>query len=176
MSTMHRQLPHITNLIDEVDTIIIDRTILEDGSIKSSGLYTIKNEIVDDRNIARITPNDKDHIHNRNLTITDDNGKMVLMCVNDNRNCLRNALHIYSPAGFLLGTVRERHFKWKADYDICTGNQEVIFLVTHDSSASYLIIKIKQKIGKDMVAALSSSHGENGEVIYSIISKYFESI
>lgn len=49
-----------------------------------------------------------DIINTRNLTINDDNGKMVLMCEIDKINCLRNALHIYSPSGFLLGTVKDR--------------------------------------------------------------------
>ncbi|CAG2227329.1 unnamed protein product [Mytilus edulis] len=165
---MHRKLPQIFNLLDEVDTIIIEQTKLDDRSIQSSSVYTIRNDNADDKNIARVTEDAEDIINTRNLTINDDNGKMVLMCEIEKINCLRNAMHIYSPSGFLLGTVKDRYFKWKADYDICTGNQNVMFLISLGSFASYLTIKMKQTNGKAVVATVSPSHWQNGEVIYRI--------
>ncbi|CAG2234437.1 unnamed protein product [Mytilus edulis] len=83
-----------------------------------AGEYKISETIVDDRKIAMITPTHEDKHQSKNLIIMDDTDKILLEGIYFKRKCTRNALNIYSPAGFLLGTVKERYLKWSADYAI----------------------------------------------------------
>ncbi|XP_071177588.1 uncharacterized protein [Mytilus edulis] len=111
MSILHRKLPHIINLVDEVDTIIIDQTEAGNGRTSSSGEFIISDGVIGDNRIVKISPNnehDEGHHLDAHMIIMDDQGNILLKGVHIKQKCLRTFLNIYSPAGFILGSVRER--------------------------------------------------------------------
>ncbi|CAG2254171.1 unnamed protein product [Mytilus edulis] len=165
MSESNNKLSLNIKLIDEVDTIICERKI--------TGVYLIKEDTVNHKKVARLIPDDVDHESDKTIIIKDGMDKKILTVVDVKMNCINTALNIYSPIGLLLGTVKERKCKRKADFEICTGNQDVLCLLKLESTSD-LSITIKHKNGKDVVATVSSSYVQNKKVMYSIRCKYLD--
>ncbi|XP_071179133.1 uncharacterized protein [Mytilus edulis] len=156
------------SFLDEADTIILEQELLRNGRIKSTGAYKISDTIVDDRKIARIIPIFEDKHQSRNLIIMDDKDKILLEGVYFKRKCLRKALNIYSPTGFLLGTVKERYFKWSADYDILAANQKILFYARQEKNTNDYSIKFTQKADKELIAKMTKSPSSPGHIWYTI--------
>lgn len=73
---------------------------------------------------------------------------------------------------FFFGSVRERYFKNKADYEIHTANKSALYLVTVNTL--YRAIAITLKNSGQKIAKVSSSPTGNGKVRFTIT--YLENI
>ncbi|VDH91849.1 Hypothetical predicted protein, partial [Mytilus galloprovincialis] len=77
----------------------------------------------------------------RNFIINDYKETMIVKTAYAKRKCFGNTLHIYSPAGFLVGSVQDRHFKCKLDKEIFDANYDVVFLLTQNPNGSDEFVK-----------------------------------
>ncbi|CAC5424470.1 unnamed protein product [Mytilus coruscus] len=168
MSTLHRKLPQIINLVDEVDTIILDQIEVRDGRTSSSGEFIMCDGVVGDNRIVRVTPRDEGRHLDAHMIIMDDKENILLEGVHIKQECFRKVFNIYSPAGFILGRVRERCLKSKAYYEILSGNQEFLFLLIHENNETESIIKITESKARKVIAKVTLSLTQDGKCMYTI--------
>ncbi|CAG2208018.1 unnamed protein product [Mytilus edulis] len=176
MSTLHKKRSQIINLVDEVDTIIIDRTNIDNGVtsseggdtvISSSAEYIIGDGVVSNKRIVTITPKEEGHHFHTNFILIDDKGKILLESVHVKQELSSTVLNIYSPAGFILGRV-SRCSKNKTNYEIQTANQEILFLINHRHNATERTLKITDIKSRALIATVTLPLTKDGKVMYTI--------
>ncbi|XP_076105783.1 uncharacterized protein LOC143074122 [Mytilus galloprovincialis] len=181
MSTLHKKRSQIINLVDEADTIIIDRTNIGNGVtsseggdevISSSGEYIIGDGVVSNKRIVTITPKEEaiGHHFHKNFILIDDKGKILLESVYVKHELSSTVWNIYSPAGFILGRV-SRCSKNKANYEIQTANQEILFLINHRHNATECTLKITDIKSRALIATVTlplTKNAKDGKVTYTI--------
>ncbi|XP_076105782.1 uncharacterized protein LOC143074121 [Mytilus galloprovincialis] len=121
--------------------------------------------MIDGNDTVRLTSREDDHNQDLNLVITDKQGMILLDGTYVKRRCFPKVLNIYSPAGFFLGSVREKHLKYKADFEIHGANQNLLFLVTIENDATHFSIEITLSNDGQKIAQVSSSPMENGKLL-----------
>ncbi|VDI62611.1 Hypothetical predicted protein [Mytilus galloprovincialis] len=120
----------------------------------ATNLGEYKIHIDDDDRMALTSSNEGDNT-NQAVNIVDDLGNILLECNRVKGRCFRSMLNIYNQSGFKLGYVRKRLCKCKTEYEICTANQNLLFLLNFDSNTSEFGMNITNCDGTHVIAMVA---------------------
>ncbi|CAG2200677.1 unnamed protein product [Mytilus edulis] len=170
MPRIHGNTPNSIQRLSEVDSLVISQKY-NGKKVLPAGEYKIN---VYDTHLITMTSSNEGDNTNQAVNIVDDLGNILLECNRVKGRCFRSMLNIYNQSGFKLGYVRKRLCKCKTEYEICTANQNLLFLLNFDSNTSEFGINISNCDGTHVIATVELLEILDDK-LYSILT-YLEQI
>ncbi|XP_052075434.1 uncharacterized protein LOC127712869 [Mytilus californianus] len=119
-------------------------------------------------NKITLTSSNEGNNQNQAVNIVDDKGNFLLECNRVKGTCFRSILNVYSQSGFKLGYVRKRLCKCKTEYEICTANQNLLFLLNFDSNTSEFVMNITNFDGQHVIATVELLTRRYDEIAFTL--------
>ncbi|VDI54662.1 Hypothetical predicted protein [Mytilus galloprovincialis] len=155
MPRIHGNTPNSIQRLAEVDCLIISQQY-NGPKVLPAEEYKI-NIGVDNK--ITLTSSNEGNEKRQEVNIVDDKGNILLECNRVNGKCFRSILNVYNQSGFKLGYVRKRLWKCKNEYEICTANQNLLFLLKFETNTSEFVINITNYDGQHVIATVEPLTG-----------------